>query len=325
MLPDAELFLNGVNLITGSGRACGKTTFARAAALSLRNGGYKFAAISVGAEGVTGARADLEGSGRRTGALRECDLSRDRLMPVGEGEVFVSASRFLGAATCLPEVLEALPGESALGKLVIARASRDGEVAFVGPERNEYLRWAIERIVGEDWASTIIVDGALNRMTQIASLPSARLFFAVRVDKSSILSTAEKMRRVRRLVSLPPLGELESSSTPAASICRIRGPLTKSVLEGIDDDARIVAVDDFSKIFLDDWELAALMKKRRLAVKTAADFGGFSVVLRGVDVEKFAKALGEELSNLVISWNAYSDSSSPRGIGRVFTPEGSFA
>lgn len=292
MLPDAKKFLDGINLITGPGRASGKTAFARAAALSLRNAGKSFAMISVGVEG--------SGAGRK-------GQGTDAIVSLAGGEVFITASGFLGPATCLPEILDVLPGESALGQLAIARASRFGNAILAGPERNEYLRWAVERIVGEGWATTVIVDGALNRITQAASLRSARLFYALRVDASNQRSMAGKLRYLHRLISLDSFSDIEKDLRPGQPVSRIKGPLTASLLGGIASDVKVVVAEDFSKIFLDERELADLMKKRVLAVASTVEFGGFSIALRSVRREEFEMILGEELKNLVISWDAYSE------------------
>ena len=292
MLPDAKKFLDGVNLITGPGRACGKTAFAQAAALSLRKSGKSFALISVGVEGSGAGR---EGPGT------------DLIVSLARGEVFITASGFLGAATCLPEILDVLPGESALGQLVIARASRFGKAILAGPERNEYLRWAVERIVGEGWATTVIVDGALNRITQAASLRSARLFYALRVDASNQRSMAGKLRYLHRLISLASFGDIEKDLRPGQSVSRIKGPLTASMLGGMASDVKVIVVEDFSKIFLDERELTDLMKKRALAVASPVEFGGISIALRSVRREDFEMILGEKLNSLVISWDAYSE------------------
>lgn len=294
MLPDAMNFLNGINLVTGPGRACGKTAFAQAAALSLRNAGKGFAMISIGVEGSV--------------AGREAARS-DSIVSLARGEVFITASGFLGAATCLPEILDVLPGESAFGQLAIARASRRGKAILAGPERNEYLRWAVERIVGEGWATTVIVDGALNRITQAASLRSARLFYALRVDSSNQRSMAGKLRYLHRLISLPLLGDIEMDIRTGQPVSRIKGPLTASLLGGMASDVKVIVVEDFSKIFLDERDLTDLMKKRVLAVASSVEFGGFSVALRSVKRGEFETLLGDELKNLVISWDAYKETS----------------
>ncbi|HWR10199.1 MAG TPA: hypothetical protein VN445_00100 [Rectinemataceae bacterium] len=308
MLPDPNRFLDGVNLVTGPGKACGKTTFAKAAAISLRNSGHGFAMISVGIEGV-GATARGLAPGRVVGkAGTSTDgPSHDSIMAIAPGEVFITASGFFKAASCLPEILDVLPGETAFGRLVIARAARSGRVVLAGPDRNDHLRWAVERIIGEGWATTIIIDGALNRITQVASLDSAKLFFTLNVNAANRRAMAGKMRYLHRRLSLPLfLGEGKRPRHDV-SVFRVSGPMTAALLDRVPAETKIIVVEDFSKIFLDERELTALMRKYDLRVAFSVKFGGFSVTLRSVAREDFERILGEELSEYVISWDAYAD------------------
>lgn len=288
MLPAAELFLGKVNLITGPGKACGKTLFAKAAALSVRAAGGRPALMAVGAEG---------------GGPGKVSAKEVRLEP---GEVFVTAERLLPAATCLPVLLEVLPGASALGRVVVARAARRGRAALAGPERNEYLAIAAEKILEEGWASTLIVDGALNRLTQIASLGKARLFYAVVAGRADCRSAAAGLKAFLRRVELP-VAAMESPNAPAHGAYRVSGPLTPSAAERIPESAGLVAIDDFSKLFLEGRDLDAFLRRHGLAVLRGVDFGGFSVALRGVDRGAFEALLGEEASGRVVSWNAYAE------------------
>lgn len=308
MLPDPERFLYGINLITGPGAGCGKTMFAKAIAVSLRNAGHRFALISVGLEGTGGVRGNHGATGNQTNNdsfAAEIRHGKSQMI-VNAGEVFVTSAAFMESSTCLPEILDVLPGSSALGRLVIARASRCGSAILAGPEQNEYLSWATKRILDEKWAATIIVDGALNRITQAASLRSARLFYAVRAGRSDYLSVARKMRHLHHIAGLPHIDELADNSGSGNKIFHVEGPLTPSTLGAVPGEARIIVVRDFSKIFLDEAEMALLERKRKLALGAKVEFGGFSVVLRNLSREEFMDALGGALSDRVISWNAYA-------------------
>ncbi|MGB4573252.1 MAG: ATP-binding protein [Rectinemataceae bacterium] len=288
MLPDPEFFAGRVNLVGGPGAACGKTTFAKAALASLREAGRGCALISAGLEGgISPLRPQSGGAGRGRVSLRK-------------GEIFVTAAAFLRSATCMPEILEAVPGSSALGKLAVARACRDGEAALVGPERNEWLSWVIRRIIEEGWTDTVIVDGSMNRITQAASLPRARVFWAVRAGRGDYLKIAAKMRHMLRLVNLPEMRET------GPDMARIEGPFTGSGAAAIPSGVKGVIVEDFTKIFLDGRELAAFLGTRTLSVAHCVEFGGFSVALHDMGRPEFEKALGEECAGAVVSWDAYA-------------------
>jgi hypothetical protein len=288
MLPAAGLFLGRVNLITGPGKGCGKTLFAKAAALSARAAGGCPALMAVGAEGSV--------AGRMAGG--------DAVLEAGE--VFVTAERLLPAATCLPVVLDALPGASALGRAVVARAARRGRAALAGPESNECLAIAAQRILDEGWASTVIIDGAFNRVTQIASLCKARLFYAVTAGKADCRTAAAQLKAFLRLVELPAAA-MEAPDTVPSEAYRVSGPLTPAAAERIPDGAGRVAIDDFSKVFLEGRDLDAFLRRHRLEVLRGVDFGGFSVALRGIKRSAFETFLGENASKRVICWNAYAE------------------
>lgn len=288
MLPAAGLFLGRVNLFTGPGKACGKTLFAKAAALSARAAGGRPALMAVGADG----------GGSGMAATNDVGLEA--------GEVFVTAERLLPAATCLPVVLDVLPGASALGRVIVARAARRGRAALAGPERNEFLALAAEKILEEGWASTVIVDGAFNRITQIASLRSARLFYAIAADRGSFRAAAAGLRAFLRLVELPAAA-METPNAEDSETFRMSGPLTLSLAERIPESARLVIIDDFSKLFLEGRDLDAFLRRHRLAVAKSVELGGVSVALRGVGRGAFEALLGEEASRRVVSWNAYAE------------------
>ncbi len=271
-LPAAGLFSGKVNLVTGPGKACGKTLFAKAAALSARAAGERLALMAVGAEGSCPGKASANDVGLEA------------------GEVFVTAERLLQAASCLPVVLDALPGASALA----------------GPERNEYLALAAERILEEGWASTVIVDGAFNRITQIASLGKARLFYAIAAGKANCGTAAAGLRAFFRLAELP-VAAMEAPNGSVSEAYRLAGPLTPSAAERIPKSAGLVVIDDSSKVFLEGRELDAFLRRHRLAVVKGIDFGGFSVALRGIERGAFEDLLGGQVSERVVSWNAYAE------------------
>ncbi|MCE5256994.1 MAG: hypothetical protein LLF89_09140, partial [Spirochaetaceae bacterium] len=224
MLLEPTLFLHGVNLVTGPGSGSGKTTFAKAAALSVHCAGHTLALVSVGLEGIEGLRQGRQNAaGRTSGPPREALKTEGQSkMSADAGDVFVTAEAYLGSSHCMPEVLDLVPGSSAVGRLVIARARRSGNIALAGPECNEHLAWIVRRIKEEGWADTIMIDGALNRITQAAFLPGARLFYAVRADRSNYIAMTRKMRYLLHLAELPQYTEGE--------VFHVAGPLTQYVL-----------------------------------------------------------------------------------------------
>ena len=276
-----------VTFVTGPGKSSGKTTLLNYALGLLRAAGESPAFLGVGFDGEARA-AD----------------SRAPRIPCRAGEVFVSAERYLRSSACLPELLEALPGTTALGRLAVARARRDGLAVLVGPERNEHTAFAIDAIRDAGWARTVLVDGAMNRVTQVASLSGARFLFAVRASPGDLDRNVRAMRRIYELSRLPVEGGIELPGP----VARLDGPLTAQTLARVPPEARSLVVEDFTKVFLEGPSLAALRRGRVLAVERGLDFGGFVVSLRDLPRKRFADALGDPAIEALVDYDPYEAS-----------------
>lgn len=304
MLPGAWLFIDSVNLVTGPGAASGKTTFARNAIAAVHAQNHSVAVLTVGLEGdrtagiAAGASAGLPaGAGRGKSALPASQFS---FQP---GDVFLTTSAYLEAADCQPEILDVLPGSSALGRLALARARRGGSAALVGPEHNEYLALAVSRILDNHWASTIFIDGALNRITQAASVGNAQLFYSARVSRSECKSLIDKMKYLLDLLSLPVYQP--DTDIHADKAIFIDGALTDSAAERLRNSDEIIVVRDFSRIFLDPQAFRRFGGSARICVRNKVHFGGFSIILRSIQKDEFEQLAGPELTEKIVSWNTW--------------------
>jgi hypothetical protein len=272
-----------VTFVTGPEKGSGKTSLLNYALGLLREAGESPAFLGVGFDGEAGDAT-----------------SRASRIACRSGEVFVSAERFLRSSSCLPEILEALPGSTALGRLAVARARRDGWAVLVGPERNEHTAFAIDAIRSGPWSSTVLVDGAMNRITQVSAFRGARFLFSVRASPGDLERNVRAMARAWALARLPEAG---SAPLPEPAY-RLAGPLTAQTLARVPPEARSIIVEDFTKVFLDAQALAALSRDRSLAVEAGIEFAGFAVSLRDLPRERFSAALraaagGPEIEELV--------------------------
>jgi hypothetical protein len=286
MLLEAGDFLGRVTFITGPGKHCGKTTLLNACLALLRGAGEAPAFLGVG----------FEGEGRD--ALSGLRKPRIACLP---GEVFVTAERYLRETACRPELLDVLPGSTALGRLAIARAGRAGAVTLVGPERNEIAAFALSRIAEEGWARTVLVDGAINRITQVSSFPGARFLFALRVSPSELDRSVRRMRLAHALQALP----VADAARMEGPVYELEGPLTDETVKKLPEGAKSVVVEDFTKIFLDASSLAAFRRGRGLYLRSGSDFGGFVVVLRDLSRRRFLAALGDPVLASLVAFNPY--------------------
>jgi len=293
MLDRAEDFLGRVTFVTGPEKHCGKTTFMNRAAELARRGARAAglpgpALLTVGYDGE--ARDFLSGA-------------RKPAVPVAEGDVVVTTERF--ARPCSPEILDVLPGSTALGRLCIARARRAATVALVGPEGNSLVAWAVRRIV-DGYSGTVLVDGAINRITQAASVDGARFVYTLRVDGAGLERAAALVRRMAALASLP-VAPARGGDAALDGPFALDGALTAETTARVPKGAASVVVEDFTKVFLGDSELSAFLRERTLYVGRRIEFGGFVVACRGVSDEDFSSRLADDALSALVSFNPYEE------------------
>jgi len=288
MLDRAEDFLGGVTFVTGPEKHCGKTTFMNRAAELARRG-----ARAAGRPGPALLTAGYDGESRDflSGA-------RKPAVPVCAGDLVLTTERF--AMPCLPEIIDVLPGHTALGRLCIARARRASVVALVGPDGNSQIAWAIDRIVAEGLTDTVLVDGAINRITQVASIGGARFVYVLRVDRGTLWQALARVRRIGMLTALPVAAAREGSQA-----YWLDDALTAETVARLPATAKQVVVDDLTKVFLGDSELMAFVRERALLVRRSISFGGFVVSCRGLADQEFVAALDDERLAEMIAFNPY--------------------
>ncbi len=290
--------------ITGPEKGCGKTSFLNAVLGALRGEGECPGILGIGFDGE--ARDALTGG------------SRPRI-PAFAGETVLTAERFLRSSQARFEILETLPGTGALGRLVLARVLRAGDVLLVGPERNEYAALAMRLMREEFGVDTILADGAMNRITQVSAFEGARFVYVLRADRSNLDRQVAAMKRLHFLAHLPradfteageeggpeadrpgaeaaglPKGAIPASTLGLASTpVLIRGALTPRVAAELGADGAPVVVEDFTKVFLEWRELATFARRHSLSVFRGMDFAGFTVILRNLGRAEFLSALGD--------------------------------
>jgi hypothetical protein len=323
-----------VTFITGPGRASGKTSLLNAALGLLRRAGEKPAFLGIGFDGEMKFRSSVEG-GTRDGSGFPGLRGATRIVAEA-GELFVTASACLAASAVRPEVLALLPGSGALGPLALVRAWRRGEVVLVGAEANDVVLEAVRLAREEFGHRSLLIDGAFDRITQVAVVPGARFLSSLRVDAAGLSQVVRRMRLLARLSRLPlhEDGRREGGLSPQAKgsieggrkgegassggtaegtgtgtgngrLLPIRGPLTSSVLASLPPEAEVVVVDDLTKVFLEESELDSLERRHVLRVRQRIDFGGFVIVLHGMERQRLLDALGPGFPEALLVANPY--------------------
>ena len=285
-LLSAADFQDRVTFITGPRRASGKTALALAALAILRREGISAGILGVGFEG--------ESKGLSSAGARSARIG------VETGDLFASASAWLGASGSEAEILGILRGSGAFGTLVLARARRPGMAVLVGPDSNEATAEAID-LMREEGAKAILVDGAFGRLTQVASIEGARFLQSVIIDRGTVEASLASMRRLAMLAALPaalpvaaalPLAAgSRGKALSAGEFVEIKGPLTAAGLAALPEEPSRIVIEDLTKVFLEDSALRSLRLRHELAVRRRIDFGGFVIALRGLSIGEFLGAI----------------------------------
>jgi hypothetical protein len=263
----------GVTAVTGFEKGSGKTTFLNALLPVARKAG-PVALFSIGVDG--GLKAP--------GAARAAEV---RVEP---GDVVLTTDLFARASSARLELLEALPGRSVLGRLLLGRAVRGGEVTLVGAENLAVLSEAIGLAKREGWAASSLVDGAASRVTQVGALGDAAFVFTVRADRGNLSRVAERLRALVALAELPV-----SPEVPAGAL-RLEGPLTEAVRDGLPPGLPALSLEDFTKSFLPPAALLRLLGSVACSVRRRFRLLGVVAALRDIAPEELAAAAGPAVS-----------------------------
>ncbi|MBP1628522.1 MAG: uncharacterized protein H6Q00_2997 [Holophagaceae bacterium] len=259
-----------VTAVTGFEKGSGKTTFLDLALARLRPAG-PVALFSIG----------LDGAQKSPGG-------NIRVLP---GDVVLSSESLVRASDTRVELLEALPPRAGLGRLLLGRVLRPGSVTLAGCEHLSLLAQLLRRVREEGWAHSLLVDGSVNRWTQVAALGDLGFVFTARVDRANLARIAARMRSLAILDRLP--------IEPDSQALRWEGPLTAASLESLPRDLEALSLEDATKVFLEARELTRLLARVRLSLRRRLPLRGLVVSLRGLDRADFLDVLGEAASYVV--------------------------
>lgn len=227
---------------------------------------------------------------RRAGPAAVFTIGVDAAVRVEPGDVVLTTEPMARSSEARFEVLDTVPGRAAMGRLLLGRARRGGAVTLVGSEHFSALSDAIGRVRREGWADSVLIDGAVNRLTQVSALGDVQFTFAVRVTRSNLRRAAERVKGLADLAALPQGREGH----------RVEGPLTPEVLEALPPATRALSVGDFTKVLLDPPTLQRTLERYRLSVRKAFGLLGFAVALRDVEPEQFLAAVGPRAAQHVL-------------------------
>ncbi|MBI1753081.1 MAG: hypothetical protein HY014_01305 [Acidobacteria bacterium] len=275
-----------VTAITGLEKGSGKTTFLNHVLPLARRSG-PVAVFSIGVDGAQKAR----NGGASSPEIR---VEAGDLVMTTEGFARSSGARF--------EILEALPGRGSLGHLLLGRAQRGGAVTLVGSEHLSQLAEVVAQVRREGWAASVLVDGAVNRLTQVAALGDLDFVFTARIDQGNLAKAADRIRHLAQLAALPV------DPAPPAGILRLEGPLGPAQADELSEGAMGLSLEDFTKVFLEPAAFSRLRQRVPVSVRREFRLLCFAVTLRNVGRPEFLQAVGESLGPSIL-FNPYEAAS----------------
>lgn len=270
---------HAVTAVTGFEKGSGKTTFLNLALPVARHAG-PVAVFTIGVDG--GAKAREDGAGTP-------DIT------VAPGDLVVTTEAFARASDARFEVLEALPGRTALGRLLLGRAVRAGSVTLVGSASFTDMADLIERVRAEAWAASVLVDGAVNRVTQVSALGAARFAFTARIHRGNLAKAAAKLQALAALADLTAADSSELAW---------KGPLTMEGLAQLPPPPGPLSLGSFSDVFLEPADLKRLLTRYDVRLRRPLDLLCFSIVLRDLSRDTFLETVGPSVAERVL-FNPY--------------------
>ena len=271
--------------IVGSKKNAGKTTFLNYALSRLR-GAASLGALSVG---VDGEPQDQVFGNPKPQVRTE------------RGDILLCAETALKNADLHYEILNLYPVRTAIGRPVLLRALRAGRAEISGPENNSQL----EEILSDmrrHGAGTVFIDGAMDRITQVAAGTKAAFVYVARVEPENLDSTAAAMKLIWAASGAPLWREGEKCPAP---LIRLEGALTPGKIPPKDLKGGTLLIEDLTKIFLTWAQWGELKGRFELRFAAKPDLAAFIVNLYNVTRADFEKKLASAPLADRIIYNPY--------------------
>ena len=159
------------------------------------------------------------------------------------------------------QLVEAFPFNTTAGQIVMGKATRPTKVELIGPEDNDSLASILELIKAHHQITTVLIDGAINRITQLATAVNPVYVFVAKVDSRNVNEVMSELKRISVLNELP---EWDKNLTDTLEI---QGALTEIRLKEIPASCNSLVISDFTKIFLTLRSLLNLLQNRKVYFK----------------------------------------------------------
>ncbi|RLI51923.1 MAG: hypothetical protein DRP09_18715 [Candidatus Thorarchaeota archaeon] len=274
---DFRQFHKSTTFIVGNDKHAGKTIFLKYALRNLRARSYRPAYMSIGVDGE--GRDLLDGVAKPTIIVQPDDL-------------VITSAQCLESSDAAYQILNVFPQGTVLGRMVLVNITRSGFVELTGPENNQQLSAILDYVQDETEADAVLVDGAVNRLSQVSSNHSSGFVMVMKVTASNLIQVAEQIRLLYLLNNLPSCSNHDTLP--------ITGALTESRLEAIPADCKAINILDFTRVFLSYRQMQSLCDKYSVSIKNKFILRYFIVNLFDVAKAAFAKMLDGRISQHVV-------------------------
>lgn len=280
-----KLPVDKIIFIAGSSKNAGKTTFLNYLLPRMRSVS-QLAYLTIG---IDGERKDQI-------------FGTDK--PVIEtlaGDVLITCENQIALSDGSFEVLQVFPWRTVLGKLMAVRTVRKGLIEIAGPENNLQLERIVGYIRNNLGISSVVIDGAVNRITQISSSDSAGFYYVCRVTRENLSSSIEKMRIISFLNKVDHIPKLRGMEKVYAH----KGAFTKSSFDEIPENRTIVEIEDFTKIFLNFSGIQKLNGQYKIYFRNKLNLEAFVVNLYNICEEEFKQKITDFAIDDLCIYNPY--------------------
>lgn len=218
------------------------------------------------------------------------------------GDYIITSDTMILRSEALFEIHQVFPYKTVLGRLLLAKTIRGGYIELVGSEDNKQLSEIIDFLRNEKKLSTIIVDGAANRTTQVATAKNGSFIYIIKVDQNNLNSTLEKMKTISFIKKFP---RAEKEITAHKDTFFLKGALTQNKTTLIPEKCNKLIIEDFTKIFLTYQQITKLSKRMKIYYKNPYQLNAFTVNLMNIKADEFELLLKQNGIDDKIIYNPY--------------------
>jgi hypothetical protein len=244
--------------------------------------------------GVDGERCD------QIGGMPKPDIS----LTLGD-YVVTSESAMRRSGACF-ELIEVFEHSTIMGRPILAKALRSGAVELLRPGDNREVSEILSVIRSILPHATILIDGAADRLTQVASCKQAGFFVIMRIEPTSLTRCIEKLRLLYSMGQILSCEE-QCLEYREQQIVWHSGALTSSKYTQLPRDCQLLILDDFTKVFLSYREFQSLLGRCEVRFRHTYEMFGLVVILRDLTQHQFLAALRDHALAEQILFNPYTE------------------